>query len=74
VAFPDDDCWYEKDLLEKVVVLFTEHPDIDVISGRTVRPDGQNSLGKFDKHSGLSTAVMFLKEAIPIPISSGEKW
>jgi glycosyltransferase involved in cell wall biosynthesis len=52
VAFPDDDCWYEKDLLEKVVVLFTEHPDIDVISGRTVRPDGQNSLGKFDKHSG----------------------
>ncbi|HNX28809.1 MAG TPA: glycosyltransferase [Syntrophomonadaceae bacterium] len=55
VAFPDDDCWYEDDLLERATDLFIKHPDIDMISGRTIDAKGQTSLGKFDKHPGKIT-------------------
>lgn len=55
VAFPDDDCWYEADLLARVVNLFTEHPELDVISGRTVDAKGHTSLGRFRLRSGLVT-------------------
>jgi glycosyltransferase involved in cell wall biosynthesis len=33
IAFPDDDCIYEKDVLEKVVDKFREKPDIAILSG-----------------------------------------
>lgn len=55
VAFPDDDCWYDKNLLKKVAVLFAEHPDIDVITGRTVDANGHDSLGRFRCKSGIIT-------------------
>lgn len=55
VAFPDDDCWYENDLLKRVFDLFAGQQDIDVITGRTINARGQTSLGKFDNQSGRIT-------------------
>ncbi len=55
VTFPDDDCWYKNDLLERVVDIFLKNPDIDVISGRTINSQGHTSLGRFDKRSGRIT-------------------
>lgn len=55
VAFPDDDCWYENDLMRRVSDLFAEQQDIDVITGRTINARGQTSLGKFDNRSGKIT-------------------
>lgn len=52
IAFPDDDCWYANDLLEKVVKLFVETPEVDVISGRPINEHGKTSLGKYDRKPG----------------------
>jgi glycosyltransferase involved in cell wall biosynthesis len=35
VAFPDDDCWYRPQTLLQVIGLFDDHPDLDIITGRT---------------------------------------
>ncbi|MCB6543287.1 glycosyltransferase [Desulfovibrio desulfuricans] len=36
VAFPDDDCVYAPDTLEKVASIFTSHPKVDAVLGRRV--------------------------------------
>jgi glycosyltransferase involved in cell wall biosynthesis len=38
LAFPDDDCSYPSDLLERVAGLFSRHPDWDGITGRPIDP------------------------------------
>jgi GT2 family glycosyltransferase len=43
VAFPDDDCAYPDDLLERVARRFADRPDLDGITGRTTDADGRSS-------------------------------
>lgn len=43
VAFPDDDCVFAPDLLERVAREFTTTPELDGITGRAVGTDGQSS-------------------------------
>ena len=38
VAFPDDDCWYPPDLLERVTRVLAERPLLDGVHGRGVEP------------------------------------
>ncbi len=38
IAFPDDDCWYSEDLLERVASLFLEDSTVDCITGRPLDP------------------------------------
>ena len=38
IAFPDDDCWYSEDLLEKVETLFKQYPNFDCIVGKSFDP------------------------------------
>lgn len=56
VAFPDDDCLYAPDTIEKVVSFFRKHPSIDVVLGRTIasKPWGQtpNGMGTDPKIRG----------------------
>ena len=40
VAFPDDDCSYPPDLLERVVGRFAAEPGLGVLSGRAAAADG----------------------------------
>jgi GT2 family glycosyltransferase len=44
VGFPDDDCWYPPDLLEKVVALLNRKPELDGVGGRTVDDTGRPSV------------------------------
>lgn len=46
VAFPDDDCWYPKDTLEKVKIFF-EVEDYSVLSGRPVDKYGKTLVNKY---------------------------
>ena len=39
VAFPDDDCWYEPDTLVHVLGKIKAHPELSVITGRTLDAD-----------------------------------
>ncbi|MFN8224343.1 MAG: glycosyltransferase family A protein [Gaiellales bacterium] len=43
VAFPDDDCAYPPDLLERVVNRFAGEPRLDGVTGRTAEPGGATS-------------------------------
>jgi GT2 family glycosyltransferase len=45
IAFPDDDCWYPADLLERVDRTFREHPEFGGIAGR-------ETTGKWHSHAG----------------------
>ena len=43
VAFPDDDCTYPVDLLERVAHRLGEDPGLDGLTGRAAAPDGSSS-------------------------------
>jgi len=43
VAFPDDDCSYPDDLLERVAARFAERPDLDGLTGRAADATGDGS-------------------------------
>jgi len=46
VAFPDDDCWYSDDVLSKVSAVFSRHPEISGITGRSVNETGVPSAAR----------------------------
>lgn len=51
IGFPDDDCWYTADLLERVSKYFQDQPNIDGILGRIIDSEGDNST-KFASQPG----------------------
>jgi glycosyltransferase involved in cell wall biosynthesis len=52
ISFPDDDCWYPRDLLAWVVSQFEKDPSIDGLTGRSEDGSGQPSGGKFSRERG----------------------
>jgi glycosyltransferase involved in cell wall biosynthesis len=48
VAFPDDDCQYPPNLLDRVVQFFIHNPEVDGLTGRSIDEDGKPSNGRFD--------------------------
>lgn len=68
VAFPDDDCWYAPDLLDKTVRLFARHAMIPVITGRSIGIDGRNTVGKFDKTEGYVDKLNVWRRAVSFTI------
>lgn len=47
ITFPDDDCIYPKNLLERVKTQFFTLPDIDVLCIRPINENGKTTAGKF---------------------------
>lgn len=47
IGFPDDDCWYDADVLQKVDAFFAANPRTDLLSGRTVDAHGNESLNRY---------------------------
>lgn len=47
IAFPDDDCLYPPDVLERVAGFFAEHPEADGLTGRSVDGEGHSTNGRF---------------------------
>lgn len=67
VAFPDDDCWYAKDTLEKVKDAFA-NLSADVISGQPLNPDGKLLVRNYLKKSSPVTIQNVWNAAISISI------
>ncbi len=57
VAFPDDDCRYPPDLLQKVARFFDGHPEVDGLTGRLVDVQGRSSILDFDLEPGPLDAM-----------------
>lgn len=55
VAFPDDDCWYPPDVLERISTLFESHPEWGGLTGRSITPAGTDSNGRWHHISGRVT-------------------
>ena len=55
VGFPDDDCWYAPDVLQRVVGMFNAHPEWHGISGSEA-PTGSALINhRFDQEAGAVT-------------------
>ncbi len=55
MAFPDDDCWYAPDVLERAADYLGAHPDWSGISGRTVSDKPGRPLWKWHTQKGPVT-------------------
>lgn len=55
IGFPDDDCWYDRHVLPSVCDFFESNPEIDLLSGRTLDADGNDSLNRYAAESGPIT-------------------
>ena len=55
VAFPDDDCWYPPDTLDRVVRAFREHLEWDALSGISCDEDGRPTQIRWDPAGGVVT-------------------
>lgn len=56
VAFPDDDCWYEDDLLDTVVKLFDED-SVDIWSGQSCDASGHHSQRRWPARRQLANKI-----------------
>lgn len=68
VAFPDDDCWYPQDLLRCVVDFFDKHPEIDIVTGRSIDSTGKPSAGHWDLKIGPVNCFNVWKRARSLSI------
>ena len=68
VAFPDDDCWYAPDLLDRVVTYFTNNPTIDCLCTNVYDPEKNLSYGK--RPLDVIVRVSFMN-LFKLPISVG---
>ncbi len=68
VAFPDDDCWYDPDLLERVAGFFRRHPEWAGLTGREIVEPGFTSGGRWDRRPGPVTRGNVWRRAITFSI------
>jgi glycosyltransferase involved in cell wall biosynthesis len=52
IAFPDDDCWYDKDTLQKAESFFKSNKGIDILSGVALNEDNEIITGFMDYKNG----------------------
>lgn len=63
VAFPDDDCWYPPELLEKIARRFDD-PDIEIISGQSRDAHNRHSQREWPSRPHIANKVSIWKLAI----------
>ncbi|MCB9946731.1 MAG: glycosyltransferase family 2 protein [Rhodospirillaceae bacterium] len=56
LLFPDDDCWYAPDFLDRVGALLARH-QVDMLSGRPTDETGRTINGRFAQEAGPQTRV-----------------
>ncbi len=64
VGFPDDDCWYPSDLLERVVGTLAAHPEVHGLSGRSADDEGRPTQLRWDSATGPVTRRNLFRRSI----------
>ncbi len=64
IGFPDDDCWYEPDLLQRVAAELERNPKWSAVTGRAIMPTGEPSSGRWDRSAGPVSRVNVWRRAI----------
>jgi glycosyltransferase involved in cell wall biosynthesis len=68
IAFPDDDCWYGSDVLERVARFFRGNPQWNGLTGREVVEPGFSSGARWDSRPGRVTRRNIWRRAITFSI------
>src|SRR5262245_18066114 len=68
VGFPDDDCWYNPDTLERVAAFFQRHPESSGLTGREIVKPEFSSGGRWDLRPGRLTRGNVWRRAITFTI------
>ena len=68
VSFPDDDCWYPPDLLQRVASILERNPTWDGVTGRTIDEAARSSVQLWQKEPGLITRENVWRTAITVTI------
>jgi GT2 family glycosyltransferase len=68
VSFPDDDCWYPPDLLQRVADTLERNPTWDGVTGRTIDESARSSVMLWQKQPGLITRQNVWRTAITVTI------
>lgn len=66
IAFPDDDCWYAPDTLQRVAELLVEHPEWDGVTGNCRTPHGDVLF--LDQAAGWIDKINVWRRALSITI------
>jgi GT2 family glycosyltransferase len=61
IAFPDDDCWYREDTLLRANAYLTSHPEVSLVSGRTLDEAGHPSVSVFLRTAADISRQNFLR-------------
>lgn len=64
VGFPDDNCWYRTDTLDRVLAAFTADPGLAGISGQQQTVDGRGSMLRWLPDPGPVTRTNFMRTTI----------
>lgn len=72
ITFPDDDCWYPENLLEKVFSVFNRNEEIALYSGQYGEPEIRNN--KFPQFKGEITRWNIFKSVSSITIFFRRKY
>jgi glycosyltransferase involved in cell wall biosynthesis len=68
IGFPDDDCWYAPDVLERVLDMFDAHPEWHAISGSEAPTGSALTNHRFDQESGAVTLLNIWRRHISFSV------
>jgi len=68
LVFPDDDCWYPMDLLERVTLFLSKYPGYGGYIGRSVDEEGDTVVSRFDSQTGVVSLRNVWRRATSISI------
>lgn len=68
ITFPDDDCWYPPDLLERAYCFFEEHPAIHILTARSADDKMEHSHMNWDLSAGSINRFNLWKRVIEFSI------
>lgn len=68
ISFPDDDCWYDPDLLGQAAGMFARNPALAIVTGRSIDAAGHDAVGKFDAEAGLVDKLNVWRRAVSFTI------
>jgi glycosyltransferase involved in cell wall biosynthesis len=64
IAFPDDDCWYDPDVLHRAARVLRDHPEWSGVMGREIVQPGFTCGGRWDSEHGAVTRSNIWRRAI----------
>ena len=74
IAFPDDDCIYPADTLARVDQAFKENPNLAMLSGPAMSPEGRLGSGRWERKSGAITMQTIWTTVIAFNLFISASW